>query len=62
MKKKEIILKEEIEKLRTETEKQLDYARQQTIFWNKKMQQLTGSLAICNVLLKKTKEEKENNA
>jgi len=23
------------------------------IFWNKKMEQLTGSLAICNVILKK---------
>jgi len=48
--KKEVVSKTEIEKLRAETKKQLGYARQQMIFWTKKVEQMTGSLAICNVI------------
>ncbi len=55
---KELIPKEEIEKLRAETEKQLNYAKSQVILWNKKMEQLTGSLAMCDVILSKTEQEK----
>lgn len=57
---KELIPKEKIEKLKAETEKQLNYARQQMIFWTKKVEQMTGSLAICNVILKRKTEAKEN--
>ncbi len=57
---KELISKEKIEKLQAETERQLSYARQQMIFWTKKTEQLTGSLAICNVILKKEVEKKED--
>lgn len=61
-KKEELILKEKIEKLKAETEQQLNYARQQAIFWSKKVEQLTGSLAMCNVILQRdqkiNKEEK----
>ncbi len=55
---KELIPKEEIEKLKAETEKQLNYARQQAVFWTKKVEQMMGSLAICNVILKKIEEVK----
>ena len=47
-----LIPKEKIEKLKAETEQQLNYARQQAAFWSKKVEQLTGSLAVCNVILK----------
>ena len=64
------IPKEEIEKLKAETEQQLIFAKKQVAFWNKKVDQLTGSLAVCKVLLKmavkagtedskKVKEDKE---
>jgi len=59
MEKEIIAKKEEIEKLKAETEKQLNYARQQAVFWTKKVEQMIGSLAICNVILKKTEEEKK---
>ncbi len=55
---KEPILKERIEKLRAETGKQLNHAKKQVALWNKKMEQLTGSLAMCDVILSKTEQEK----
>ncbi len=58
---KETVPKEEIEKLKTQTEGQLNYARKQTVVWTKKVNQLIGSLAICNVILEgKIKKEKED--
>jgi len=62
--KDKVIPKEEIEKLKVETEQQLNYARQQQskaqvemILWSKKVEQFIGSLATCNVILSKAKLE-----
>ena len=54
-----MLKEEEVKKLKTETEKQLNYTRGQMIFWTKKTEQLTGSLAICNVILEGKIEEKK---
>lgn len=54
---KQLIPKEEIKKLKAETEQQLKYARKQMVFWSKKVEQMTGSLAMCNVILDKAKLE-----
>jgi len=59
LKKKEAELKEEIKKLKTETEKQLNYAKEQMVFWSKKMQQLTGSVAMAKVILELKPKEKK---
>lgn len=56
---KRVIPKEEIEKLKVETEKQLDYAREQMLFWTKKVEQLTGSLAMAKVILEHKPKDKK---
>ncbi len=53
----EVIPKEEIEKLKNETEQQLDYAKKQAAFWDTKVKELVGSLAVCNVILQKKKRQ-----
>lgn len=49
----QVVLQEEIEKLKQELEQQLAQARQQVAFWSKKMNETLGGLAVCNVLVKK---------
>jgi len=51
--KEKTISKIQIENLKKEIEKQLNYAKQQFLYWDTKIKQLSGSLAICDTLLEK---------
>lgn len=53
---KQVILQEEVVKLKQQTEQQLNYARGQLIIWDTKVKQLTGSLGTLNVILEISKE------
>lgn len=59
--KKQFVSSDEIEKLKAQTEQQLNYARQQAAFWTKKVEQLTGSLAMCRAISKKTQLEESKD-
>lgn len=48
----------EVIKLKTEFTKQLNQAKQQLLIWNTKIKELTGSLAACDIILKKSEEKK----
>jgi len=55
---KEIVLQEEIIKQKQQIEQQLAQARQQLVFWDTKIKQLSGALANCNAILEKSQKAK----
>lgn len=55
---KQVVLQEEIIKLQQQLQQQLTQAREQLIFWDTKIKQLSGALANCNVILEKSQKAK----
>lgn len=55
---KEVVLQEEIIKLQQQLQQKLAEARQQLVFWDTKIKQLSGALANCNAILEKSQKAK----
>lgn len=55
---RKVVLQEEILKLKQQCEQQLTQAKQQLIFWDTRVKQLTGSLANCDAILAKSQKVK----
>lgn len=55
---KQVILQEEVIKQKQQIGQQLAQARQQLVFWDTKIKQLSGALANCNAILAKSQKAK----